>query len=831
MAAPLLVAVLVVVVLLLLLYLALFRGSRLQDDWPRQDCRVKERVGAWPALPPKRLKHITASEFQTLCALCDTILPAFEADDVPKAIRAYLKELVGSDELYDSLSKDMSYYTRGALDADVPARVSDIIEEHLRPDARKIVRMVLYVLETPLGLCFLTGGGWYGWRKGGFSHLPFRQREAIIGRLLTSVIEPIRGLTIFIKAMTGRVYFASRDVPPTTADGCPTNPSWVALGYEDRTRAKVKQVMGKDSLRTPQLKPLHKEAIPPSCVGGGTDVRELTCDVVIVGSGAGGGTAAAVLTAAGLDVVVLEKGGYYTEKDFAGFGELEGDRALYERAGWFGTEELSVSILAGSCVGGGTTLNWCASFRTPGHVRKEWVEERGLKSFAGREEGGCFDEALDAVSRRLNVNIEHSHRNDEVGSVPGLVVNQNNERLWQGAKGVGATCLPIPRNVKGCKDCSACERGCPYGAKQSTMRTFLEDAEKTGKLRLVARAHVDKVLRNGEEEAVGVIATVQSDSSSSSSSLPSSTYQLIVWATHAVIISAGSLHTPAVLLRSQLKHPKIGRHLALHPVSGVAGLFPSELFDTHKGVGMGTYIPDFMGGGGRDGWGGAIETPPNHAGLAGVIAPWGNAFNYRVWVALKGRFAVSIVISRDESSEENRVVVDKEGVPRVHYLLTKKDRKNLHYSVEMMVRMVAKQGAKLALPVNEGFRTYRPHRDEPAEAKEGGKQGAAAAGGKQGEGGKEGEGGREGGLEGYLQYLRGMGMPVGNTALFTAHQMCSCRMASTKEEGPVQETGESWETEKLYVMDASVFPTSLGINPMVSFGTREGGREGCVCVR
>jgi len=778
-------------------------------------------------LSPKRLKHITASEFQTLCALCDTILPAFEADDVPKAIRAHIKELVGSDELYDSLSEDMNYYTRGAIDADVPARVGDIIEEHLHPDARKIVRMVLYVLETPLGLCFLTGGGWYGWRRGGFSRLPFQRREAIIGHLLTSIIEPIRGLTIFIKAMTGRVYFASRDTHPSTADGCPTNPAWVALKYQDRTRAKVKEIMAKEQLRTPQLKPVQKESIPPSCVGGGTDVRELSCDVVIVGSGAGGGTAAAVLTAAGLDVVVLEKGGYYTEKDFAGFGELEGDRALYERAGWFGSEELSVSIMAGSCVGGGTTLNWCASFRTPAHVRKEWVEQKGLKSFAEKENGGLFDEALDAVSRRLNVNTEHSHRNDEVGSVPGLVVNENNEKLWQGAKGVGATCLPIPRNVKGCKDCSACERGCPYGAKQSTMRTFLEDAEATGKLRLVARAHVDKVLRNGEAEAVGVIATVQNDdgkkdgktgkgnpsssSTSSSSSLPLSSYQLVVWATHAVIISAGSIHTPAVLLRSHFKHPKIGRHIALHPVSGVAGLFPSELLNTHRGVGMGTYVPDFMKGRLGDGWGGVIETPPAHAGLGGMIAPWGNAFNYRIWVALKGRFAFSIVISRDESSGSNRVVIDKEGAPRVHYLLTKKDRGNLQSSVEVMMRMVVRQGAKLALPVNESFRTYRPHRDEK-KMKEGGKKGLD----------------EEVGLAGYLQYLREMGMPIGNTALFSAHQMCSCRMAATKEEGPVQETGESWETEKLYVMDASVFPTSLGINPMVRVSSRTNSSFRCM---
>lgn len=142
-----------------------------------------------------------------------------------------------------------------------------------------------------------------------------------------------------------------------------------------------------------------------------------------------------------------------------------------------------------------------------------------------------YDAALDAVCRRLNVNIEHSHANDECPSAPGLAVNDNNQALWEGAKAVGMQCLPLPRNVKGCRDCCACERGCPYGgacvhhqarggdrrthtyshlnpppflvahtplqqthtAKQSTLATFLEDAQATKKLRLVARAHVDKV--------------------------------------------------------------------------------------------------------------------------------------------------------------------------------------------------------------------------------------------------------------------------------------------------------------------------------------------------
>src|SRR6056297_3429533 len=113
-------AVALLVLLSRVVYHFLCRRPGLKDDWPCvPDCRVQERVGKWPTLPRGRLKYITATEFRTLCALCDTVLPAFEAEDVPKAIRAYLMELVGSDDLFERLSTDMSYYTRGALDADV----------------------------------------------------------------------------------------------------------------------------------------------------------------------------------------------------------------------------------------------------------------------------------------------------------------------------------------------------------------------------------------------------------------------------------------------------------------------------------------------------------------------------------------------------------------------------------------------------------------------------------------------------------------------------------------------------------------------------------------
>ena len=110
----------------------------------------------------------------------------------------------------------------------------------------------------------------------------------------------------------------------------------VLLQPQHHSSSDKEEGKGKGSLfREPRLKVASKAAATGlSAAGGGTDVREIRSDVVVVGSGAGGGTAAGVLATAGLNVVVLEKGGYHTEKDFAECSELEADKKLYERAGW-----------------------------------------------------------------------------------------------------------------------------------------------------------------------------------------------------------------------------------------------------------------------------------------------------------------------------------------------------------------------------------------------------------------------------------------------------------------------------------------------------------------
>src|SRR5580692_6468341 len=129
---------------------------------------------------------------------------------------------------------------------------------------------------------------------------------------------------------------------------------------------------------------------------------ELSCEVCIVGSGAGGGTAAAVLAAAGKNVIVLEAGSYYDDADFDG-AELGGFQRLYLEGGFAATEDQSVGLLAGECLGGGTVINYCTSFRTPDDVRAEWAAA-GVPWFTSEE----YTSSLDAVCRRLSVNLDHN---------------------------------------------------------------------------------------------------------------------------------------------------------------------------------------------------------------------------------------------------------------------------------------------------------------------------------------------------------------------------------------------------------------------------------------
>ena len=179
-----------------------------------------------------------------------------------------------------------------------------------------------------------------------------------------------------------------------------------------------------------------------------------------------------MLAAAGLDVVVLEMGGYYDDADFDG-SELTALPNFYLGAPQ-ASHDQSVMLLAGSCLGGGTVVNYSTSFRTPDEVREEWAGH-GVPAFAAKE----YTRSLDAVVERLGVNLEHNKPSGR------------DEIMRAGCDALGWHIDAMPRNVRGCdqgKECGYCGLGCRIGAKQSTTKTWLADAANAGARLVVEHA-------------------------------------------------------------------------------------------------------------------------------------------------------------------------------------------------------------------------------------------------------------------------------------------------------------------------------------------------------
>lgn len=305
-----------------------------------------------------------------------------------------------------------------------------------------------------------------------------------------------------------------------------------------------------------------------------TEGVALDADVVVVGSGAGGGVVAAELAAAGRSVVVLEAGPFVDESTMP-TGELEAFDRLYLDRGLVSTWDGSVTILAGSAVGGGTLVNWMTSVEAPAAVREEWARDHGLE---GLEDGAAWSEDVAAVEAELGV--------AESTRIP-----PKDAILLRGARALGWEAASTRRDAAGCGDCGSCPFGCRRGAKQSGIRAHLATAAAAG-ARIVPDAAVARVLIE-HGRAAGVEAR-----------LPDARGLTVRAGT--VVLAAGALRTPAILQRTRVAHPAIGRYLRLHPVPVLAGWF-DEPVDMWRGTMQAARSLQFAAGEpGRNGY--AIES-------------------------------------------------------------------------------------------------------------------------------------------------------------------------------------------------------------------------------
>jgi choline dehydrogenase-like flavoprotein len=273
-------------------------------------------------------------------------------------------------------------------------------------------------------------------------------------------------------------------------------------------------------------------------------------DVVVVGSGAGGGVVAGELAERGRDVLLIETGPHLTAVDFDRWEA----KATHEfwwpiRFGLLPDGDV-VAFLAGRCVGGTTTINTKVALRAHEKDVAKWHPETGLTSngtvpFSLTE----LEPYYERVEQRLGVR----ERSDWQPCV---------HTIDRGFRALGHELEPVSAYTDAnCMHCGSCLQGCPTNAGKSTGNTYIADAWARGLLELRPNAHVDRVLIEGGR-ATGVEyagETVHADT---------------------VVVAGGALNTPQILRRSGLDAPAIGRFLGLHPVRLVYGLF-DEPQDAH----------------------------------------------------------------------------------------------------------------------------------------------------------------------------------------------------------------------------------------------------------
>lgn len=523
----------------------------------------------------------------------------------------------------------------------------------------------------------------------------------------------------------------------TATDERGGNPTWAAIGYPGPASPPPK---------TPKT-------ITPLTVSGDTS---LDCDVVVVGSGAGGGVVAGQLARAGKHVVVLEKGAYLNEADFT---QREGEMLaqLYDAGGLLATKDLGVIILQGSCLGGGTVVNYTTSFHTPDSVRESWAREHHLPHFTTPE----FTGHLDAVARRIHVNTDHAKPSGR----DRLLIQGLERRGWHHGL--------LPRDVNGCPQddaCGYCGYGCQRGAKRSTLVTYLQDATDHGAT-IVVEADVRRVIREGGR-ATGVEATVRAPGASRP-------FSLHVRA-NAVVVAGGSIHSPALLLRSGIRHAELGRNLALHPATAILGLM-DEPVRPWTGA-LQAHFSDQFADLDR-GYGFKFETAPVHPSLAALAQPWGTGAGFRDAMRKLPNLALVGILLRDRFG--GRVSVNATGAPVVQYALSTYDRAHLWRAVQEASRLLEAAGAREIFAPQAAVNGYRPSEGAGARAR-------------------------------WLDQVHAAGLGANQMLSVTFHQMGSCRMGGNRTSAVVDPENQVWDTPGLFVADASVFPSASGVNPMLT---------------
>ncbi|KKO48514.1 GMC family oxidoreductase [Arsukibacterium sp. MJ3] len=485
--------------------------------------------------------------------------------------------------------------------------------------------------------------------------------------------------------------------------------------------------------------------------------QQFEADIVIIGSGAGGGIAAEQLTEAGFSVLLLEEGAYYTRADFV-MEERWAYPQLYQEGAARKTRDKAIGILQGRTVGGSTTVNWTTSIRTPPATLDYWQREFGLNFSGDNDLTPYFAKA----EQRLHIQ-------------PWSVApNANNAKLQQGCEALGWQYSVINRNVNGCANLGYCGMGCPINAKQSMLVSTIPAAMALGAT-LISRLSVRKL--NWQGNSISSLDAVPVDHYFQ----PRSDIRIQIKAKH-YIVAAGAIGSPALLLRSKVPNPsgRLGKHTYLHPTVISGALFAEDI-NGHSGAPQSIYSDQFVWPENQDKAGYKLEVPPLHPVLMATKLT-GTGEQHAALMAQFNQLQVCIALQRDgfhPQSQGGSVSLDEQGQPVLDYPITDYMWQGMREALLSMAQLQFAAGARQVLPIHHDAKLYNSWPEAKTAI-----------------------------LQLPMQTLR--------QTVVSAHVMGGCNMSINPAKGVVDQNGRHHQLHNLSVFDGSILPTSLGANPQLT---------------
>jgi hypothetical protein len=467
-------------------------------------------------------------------------------------------------------------------------------------------------------------------------------------------------------------------------------------------------------------------------------------EVAVIGSGSGGGIAASVLNEK-YEVGIFEKG---SSGNGMTNNETFGYHNFYDTYGIQQTRGYKVLLLAGMGIGGGTSVNWTTSLRTPDKILNEWDTLTKQANYFNSSE---FKNSMDYVCKELNVDIKNNR------------IPQKEKKLAEGLELNNLSYKIIPRNTSNA-DCT--ESGF------STFGRYDESINSSNKIWFSEeRFEPNKVFSDTN------IRSLKISNGKATHINVENNGTLHEVAVDRVILAAGSLNTPKILLDSGYKNKHLGRNLKLHPVSGVAAKF-SEEQKPWAGTMQGIYSDDnlFL----KDNYGYLLEGLPMHPSLFFPFFP-NNLDSFSEFIKSYNNWSGSIVLTSDTSSGS---IINKYPQHLWDYKLNDFDHTNLIHGIVNLVKANYLAGAEEIMVASSPTMHWKKSSNES--------------------------------IEEFINKVELIKNEPYRMLLGSAHQMGTARINPNPEHGVVDLDGKVHGLDNVYIVDASTFPRCSGVNPMIS---------------